>query len=160
MRAYLNKKQMKEILRSYLAEINFGSTIPGNGSTVQFQYFPQLENVVIYGIEAIKANVMALSPTAQALVTTLTGLSVTIVNKNQKNIIEGYPCYDLDPSTTGGLYRNFKPFELNLVKSFVTIMDASTLIANQSVCFNVFYATMDEVKQLAAQNAKQPIRRK
>lgn len=145
---------MRPILRSYLAEINLGSTLPGANSNIEFPDFPQLRNVVIYGIEVIKSNVLSTSPTQKTIVTTLAGITMTVADKDQKNIIESYPCTDLDPTTTGGLIREFKPFSLNLVKSYITIVNSTGLNANESVCFNVFYATEKEVAEQLARAGK------
>jgi len=138
---------MKSILRSYLAEINLGSTVPSAGGQLQFQDFPQLRNVVIYGVEALDANVLVTSPTNKTLVANLTGITLTIVDKMQKEKIQQYPCFDLNPFNTGGIYRDFVPFQLNLVKSYITINNSGGLNANESVCFNVFYATEAELKE-------------
>lgn len=138
---------MRPILRSYLAEINLGSTVPSAQGQLQFQDFPQLRDVVIYGIEAIDANVLATSPTNKTMVASLTGITVTIVDKFQKEKIQNYPTFDLNPFNTGGFYRDFVPFQLNLVKSYITIMNNSGLNANESICFNVFYATEKELAE-------------
>jgi len=138
---------MKAILRSYLAEINLGSTVPSAGGQLQFQDFPQLRNVVIYGIEAISASILSTSPTNKTVVSVLTGITLTLVDKMQKEKIQQYPAFDLEPYNTGGLYRDFVPFQLNLVKSYITINNNGSLNANESVCFNVFYATEGELAE-------------
>lgn len=138
---------MKAILRSYLAEINLGGTVPSAGGQLQFQDFPQLRNVVIYGIEAIDGSILTTSPTNKTNVSTLTGITLTLVDKAQKEKIQQYPAFDLNPYNTGGLYRDFVPFQLNLVKSFITINNNGGLNANESVCFNVFYATEGELQE-------------
>jgi hypothetical protein len=137
---------MKAILRSYLAEINLGTTVPSAGGQLQFQDFPQLRNVVIYGIEALDGSVLNTSPTNKTVVAVLTGITLTIVDKMQKEKIQQYPTFDLNPFNTGGIYRDFVPFQLNLVKSYITINNNAGLNANESICFNVFYATEDELK--------------
>lgn len=151
-------------MRSYLAEINLGNPVPGAGGAIMFNDYPQLRNVVIFGIEAIDNTILANSPTQQAIVSTLTGITVTIADKTQKNIIEEYPTYDLSPVNIGGYYREFRPFELNLVKSFIRIVDPSIYAANESICFNVFYCTIAELneqnkKAAAVKKAPQFVRR-
>jgi hypothetical protein len=145
---------MRAILRSYLAEINLGSTVPSAGGQLQFQDFPQLRDVVIYGIEALDYNVLSTSPTNKTIVSVLTGITLTIVDKFQKEKIQQYPTFDLNPFNTGGLYRDFVPFQLNLVKSYITINNNLGLNANESVCFNVFYATPGELKEFQAATSK------
>jgi len=150
---------LRPILRSYLAEINLGTGFTANQS-INFFDFPELRNVVIFAIEAIDANILSVSPTQKSVVSTLVGITVTIVNKEQKQIIQAYPCTDLNPFTTGGLYREFHPFPLNLVKSFITINAITGLNANESVVFNVFYATKEDLDKYNTQNKKAAVQKK
>lgn len=127
--------------------------MPSAGAQLQFQDFPQLRNVIFFGVEAIDANMLSTSPANKTIVSTLTGITLTVVNKEQKEQIQQYPCFDLNPYNTGGIYRDFVPFDLNLVKSYITILNNGSLNANESVCFNVFYATYEDIKNYNQQKA-------
>ena len=59
---------MKPILRSYLAEVNLGSTNPGNGQNINVQDYPQLRDVYICGIEVFDNNQLAISPSGKNVV--------------------------------------------------------------------------------------------
>ncbi len=53
---------MKPILRSYLIEVNFGNTLPGNGVNINFQDYPQLRNIMLTGITVSDSTTIAISP--------------------------------------------------------------------------------------------------
>jgi len=130
---------MKPILRSYLAEVNLGTTTPGNGQNINVQDYPQLRDVYICGVEVFDSGQLAISPSGKNVVTTLTGLTLTLMDKFNMEILYQYPTFDLNPTNVGGFYRDFKPFYLQLTKSYVTVLDATTVAANQSVMLNIFY---------------------
>jgi len=130
---------MKPILRSYLAEVNLGTTTPGNGQNINVQDYPQLRDVYICGVEVFDSGQLAISPSGKNVVTTLTGLTLTLMDKFNMEILYQYPTFDLNPTNVGGFYRDFKPFYLQLTKSYITVLDATTVAANQSVMLNIFY---------------------
>ena len=132
---------MKPILRSYLAEVNLGATAPGNGQNINIQDYPQLRDVYICGLEIFDSGQLAISPSGKAVVTTLTGLTITLMDKFNMEMLYQYPTFDLNPTNVGGFYRDIKPFYLQLTKSYVTVLDATTVAANQSVMINIFYIT-------------------
>jgi len=63
------------------------------------------------------------------------------MDKFNMEMVYQYPTFDLNPANVGGFYRDIKPFYLQLTKSYVTILDATTVSANQSVMVNIFYIT-------------------
>lgn len=132
---------MKPILRSYLAEVNLGTTTPGKGQNVNIQDYPQLRDVYITGVEVFDENQLAQSPSGKAVVNTLTGITLTLMDKFNMEMLYQYPTFDLNPANVGGFYRDFKPFALQLTKSFITILDTTGLAANESVMLNFFYIT-------------------
>jgi hypothetical protein len=132
---------MKPILRSYLAEVNLGTTTPGNGQNINVQDYPQLRDVYICGVEVFDSNQLAISPSGKTVVPTLDGLTLTLMDKFNMEMLYQYPAFDLNPANVGGFYRDIKPFYLQLTKSYITILDATTVAANQSVMLNIFYVT-------------------
>jgi hypothetical protein len=130
---------MKPILRSYLAEVNLGSTTPGNGQNINIQDYPQLRDVYICGVEVFDSGQLAISPSGKTVVTGLNGLTLTLMDKFNMEMLYQYPAFDLNPANVGGFYRDFKPFYLQLTKSFITVLDATSVAANQSVMLNIFY---------------------
>lgn len=137
---------MKPILRSYLAEVNLGSSTPGNGQNINIQDYPQLRDVYITGIEIFDSNQLTISPSGKAVVPILTGITLTLMDKFNMEILYQYPAFDLNPANVGGFYRDFKPFPLQLTKSFITILNAAGIAANQSVILNIFYLTEKDFK--------------
>ena len=138
---------MKPILRSYLAEVNLGTTTPGQGQNINIQDYPQLRDVYITGIEVFNDTQLAVSPSGKIVVGTLSGITLTLMDKYNMEMIYQYPTYDLNPANVGGFYRDFKPFYLQLTKSYISILDTTGLSANESVVLNVFYVTAKDFEQ-------------
>lgn len=138
---------MKPILRSYLAEVNLGTTTPGNGQNVNVQDYPQLRDVYITGIEIFDSGQLAISPSGKTVVSTLTGLTITLMDKYNMEMVYQYPTFDLNPTNVGGFYRDLKPFYLQLTKSYITILDATTVNANESVMLNIFYVSAKDYEK-------------
>jgi hypothetical protein len=130
---------MKPILRSYLIEVNLGSSIPGAGQNINVQDYPQLRDVYITGIEAFNNDQLTISPAGKAVVPTNTGITLTLMDKYNMEMMFQYPTADLNPGIVNGFYRDIVPFYLQLTKSYITILDNNGLAANESVIFNVFY---------------------
>jgi len=141
---------MKPIIRSYLAEVNLGTTIPGNGQNINIQDYPQLRDVIITGVEAFSFNQVAVSPQGKTVVAGLSGIVLTLMDKFNMEMIYQYPTHDLNPALTSGFYRDFVPFELQLTKSYITVLSNAGLLANQSVCLNFFYVPKKDWKKYSA----------
>ena len=130
---------MKPILRSYLIEVNFGNTLPGNGVNINFQDYPQLRNIMLTGITVSDTSTIAISPSGKAVTTDNSGIAVTLMDIFNMEIIKNYPAKGLDPFYNYGFYRDFTDINLQLTKSYITILDNTNLVANQSVMLNIFY---------------------
>jgi hypothetical protein len=143
---------MKAIKNSYLIEVNLGSTVPGAGANLTFQDYPQLRDVYITGLELVDEGTLLKSPSGKTLVTNLLGITITLIDKFNSEILHQYPATDLDPRNRSGFYRDFIPFPLQLTKSFITILSNTGLTADESVCVNVFYLTKKEYE--ATQRSK------
>lgn len=131
---------MHPIIYSYLTEINMGASAPANNTQINFQDFPQLRGKVIYGVTAGSSTTLTISPQNKTVITAgLAGVALTLLDENQLERIYQHPCTDLDPLLMGGFYREFKPFKINLVKSYILITNAAGINANESVLFNFFY---------------------
>lgn len=130
---------MKPILRSYLIEVNFGNTLPGNGVNINFQDYPQLRNIMLTGITVSDKTTIAISPSGKAVTNDNSGIAVTLMDIFNMEIVKNYPAKGLDPYYNYGFYRDFTDINLQLTKSYITILDNTALAANQSVILNIFY---------------------
>jgi hypothetical protein len=139
---------MKPIQRSYLIEVNCGSTNPGNGTNIPFQDYPQLRNIYLCGVQVFDLNSVTISPAGRTVVGALTGATVTLVDIYNQEILRQYPAQDLSPYYNSGIYRDFKPFQLQLTKSFITILDNNTTAANESFIVNVLYYTQKDLQNV------------
>lgn len=140
---------MKPIVRSYLCEINLGTTAPGQGQNINFQDYPQLRDIYITGICAFESAQVSVSPSGKTVVSDLTGIALTLKDKFNMDLIYQYPTYDLQPSFVNGYYRDFIPFQLQLTKSYISILSPTGLLANESIVFNIFYIPSKEYKNYA-----------
>ena len=151
---------MKPIIKSYLVEINLGSAVPGNNSNILFQDFPQLRDVVIFGIMGLDNNTLSVSPTGKTIVSTIAGVTLTLLDTFNQEILHQFPLRQLDPYYMSGFYRDFKPFPLQLTKSFITITSNTSLNANESLCFNVLYQEKKDFDKQATSRVNDIRRRK
>jgi hypothetical protein len=139
---------MKPIEKSYLIEINVGTTNPGNGVNINFQDFPQLRDIYLTGIQVFDLSTVLTSPSGKTVVGALTGATVTLLDIFNQEIIRSYPAQDLSPFYNSGIYRDFKPFKLQLTKSYITILDNTTTAANESYIVNIFYISAKDFKNV------------
>lgn len=145
---------MKPILRSYLIEVNLGSSAPGTGQNINIQDYPQLRDVYITGIEAFNADQITKSPAGKTVVAANTGITLTLMDKFNMEMMFQYPTADLNPGIVAGFYRDIVPFYLQLTKSYITVLNASGLNANESVIFNVFYIQAKDYEKYNSGNVR------
>jgi hypothetical protein len=145
---------MKPIVRSYLTEINVGTTQPGNGTNINFKDYPQLRDIFITGFAFYDTNQVASSPSGKAVVSTLTGITVTLLDIYNMEMIYQYPSYDANPINASGFYRDIYPFQLQLTKSYITILDNTNVAADESVLINFFYIPLKDWKKYSAYYAR------
>jgi hypothetical protein len=145
---------MKPILRSYLIEVNLGSSAPGSGQNINIQDYPQLRDVYITGIEAFNADQITKSPAGKTVVAANTGITLTLMDKYNMEMMFQYPTSDLNPGIVAGFYRDIVPFYLQLTKSYITILDIAGLNANESVIFNVFYIQAKDYEKYKSGNVR------
>jgi hypothetical protein len=145
---------MKPIVRSYLTEINVGTTQPGNGTNINFKDYPQLRDIFITGFAFYDNNQVTFSPSGKAVVSTLTGITVTLLDIYNMEMIYQYPSYDANPINASGFYRDIYPFQLQLTKSYITILDNTNVAADESVLINFFYIPLKDWKKYSAYYAR------
>jgi hypothetical protein len=145
---------MRPILRSYLIEVNLGASAPGAGQNINIQDYPQLRDVYITGIEAFNADQIAKSPAGKTVVAVNTGITLTLMDKYNMEMMFQYPTADLNPGIVAGFYRDIVPFYLQLTKSYITVLSAAGLNANESVIFNVFYIQAKEYEKYKSGNLR------
>jgi len=126
------------IENTYLVEINLGT--PAVQKRINFQFVPQLEGAQIYAIQSFSSDDLSLTPNGSTPVTTigLAGCTVTFcVGDDEKLYI--VPLSDLRSANISGFQRMFNNLKINLTKSYITIQDATNLVANQAIPMNFIY---------------------
>lgn len=127
---------------SYLAEIKLVNA-PLAGQTVPFLDIPQLrlamKSVKTVGLSVFTATQLAVSPNSNTMVSTVAGMVLTLQVEGSAQDIYNIPCVDLLSASNSGLIRLFKEKTINFPKSFITILSATSLNLNESVCFNIIY---------------------
>jgi hypothetical protein len=145
---------MRAITRSYLVELFLGTTAPGQGASLNFQDFPELRDVYITGIEVCGDDYLANAPSGRINTpsTNLPGIVLNLLDTNTNIRLYNYPTFDLQPNNVSGYYRDIEPFKLNLVKSYITILQNIAIANNTSLCFNFLYVRAADYEK--AQNRK------
>jgi hypothetical protein len=145
---------MRPILRSYLIEVNLGAALPGAGQNINIQDYPQLRDVYITGIEAFNSGQVSISPAGKNVVPALTGITLTLMDKYNMEMMFQYPTSDLNPAVVSGFYRDIVPFYLQLTKSYITVLSNAGLAANESVILNVFYIQSKDYEKYNSGNIR------
>lgn len=124
--------------KSYLVELNLGTV--GVQKQINFQFIPQLEGSIVYGIQTYSRTQLSLSPNGSAVVTNagLADLTVTFVVGDMQDLFL-VPCADFNSPLIYGFIRMINNKRLNLTKSFVTIQSNTTVANNESILFNFLY---------------------
>jgi len=124
--------------KSYLVEVNLGTVAVQK--QINFQFIPQLEGSLIYGVQSFSRTQCSLSPNGSTVVTTvgLADLTVTFVVGDTQDIFL-LPVADLNSPQIAGFIRMLNNKRLNLTKSFVTIQSVTTVANNESILFNFLY---------------------
>ncbi len=124
--------------KSYLVELNLGTVAVQK--QINFQFIPQLEGSLIYGIQTFSSTQTSLSPNGSNVVSAagLADLTVTFVVGDTQDVFL-LPVADLNSPSIQGFIRMFNNKKLNLTKSFVTIQSTATVVNNESILFNFLY---------------------
>ncbi len=128
------------INNSYLVEVNL--TTVANGQRYYFLDVPTLRAPYIFvqGIESYNADQVAISPNNSNIITAAgcTGIVVTFAVRETEEVYQ-IPYFTLISSANGGIIREFANKQINLTKSYVTILDSTNLTAAESCLFNFYY---------------------
>jgi hypothetical protein len=124
--------------KSYLVEVNLGTVAVQK--QINFQFIPQLEGSLIYGIQSFSSTQLSASPNGSTVVSAvgLADLTVTFVVGDMQDVFL-LPVADLNSPLIQGFIRMFNNKKLNLTKSFVTIQSVATVANNESILFNFLY---------------------
>lgn len=121
--------------RFYLAEINLATS--SQNQRYYFADIPTLRygTIEVESITCFNADQFSLSPAGNTVIagTEVPGIAITFAIEDQEESIYYIPIYDLIPALNGGMLRLFNSPKINLVKSFVTITNASIVTATHSV---------------------------
>jgi hypothetical protein len=135
------------IKRSQLLEAQIVST-PAVGKKYQFTEIPNLSrnNIIVYGIEAFTTTQLTTTPNNNTPISAAEslGIVVTLVDNNNNEKIYQLPYYTAIRSLNGGFVLMFKPFILNITRSYVQLTNVSTIAAGEVAVFNVYYSIVGE----------------
>jgi hypothetical protein len=128
------------ITNSYLVELNLPTIALGQRYT--FLDVPQLRYnaVIIEGLEAFTNVQLAKSPNNKDVITANDSLNLvlTLVVDETEDLYQ-IPYYTLISGNNAGLIREFANKRINLVKSYITVLNAGSLVAGSSAMFNFYY---------------------
>lgn len=126
------------IKNSYLVEVNLGT--PAASAQVNIGTINELLGRIIYGVQAFSVADVALSPNGQTVVSSagLASLTLTLIEQDRQNVFL-YAMSDLRAPNVNGRQRAFRPAKYDLTRSFITMMTATNLVANDRVLLNFYY---------------------
>lgn len=128
------------IYNSYLVEVNL--TTVAVGQRYYFLDVPTLRAPYIFvqGIEAYNRDQVTQSPNAAPIINAAgaQGIVVTFAVRETEEVYQ-IPYFTLIASANGGLIREFANKQINLTKSYITILDPAALTAGESAIFNFYY---------------------
>ena len=128
------------INNSYLVEVNL--TTVANGQRYYFLDVPTLRAPYIFvqGIEAYSSDQVKLSPNNSTIISAsgATGIVVTFAVRETEEVYQ-IPYFTLISAANAGMIREFANKQINLTKSYVTILDSTNLNAAESCIFNFYY---------------------
>jgi hypothetical protein len=135
------------IKRSQLAEVQFTGT-PSVNKNYAFTQIPNISrnNIIIYGFEVFSADQLAATPSGNTIVAAadIKNLVLTFVDDKNKERQYQVPAFTLVSSSNGGFVRMFKPFILNLTKSYAQLVAAGSVAEDQSLAVNIYYSIVGE----------------
>ena len=142
--------------RTYMTEVLLTSN--STNQSFNFLDIPTLRfpNVAMEAIQIFTATQNTISPNGNTVIaaSALPGLTLTLSIGGQEERIKDYSCYDLVPSLNGGLIRVFNNLQVNLVKSYIKIVDTSIVTANTSVLVQFTFRNLNEEEQLIVQKMR------
>jgi len=126
------------IENTYLVEINLGTLAAQK--QINFNFIPQLEGSLIYGIQTFSVSDQTTSPNGSSVVSTngLASINVTFAVGDNQDIFL-MPCSDLRSANISGFVRMFANKKLNLTKSYITLNSTGSLNNNESILFQFLY---------------------
>ena len=103
-------------------------------------------NIILYGIECYTADQLALTPSGNTVIPTLTSdqVTLTLVDTNKDQFIYNTPIYSLIRANVGGFVTIMKPRLINLQDCFISLTSAAGLATDQVVAFNFYYQLIGE----------------
>jgi len=124
--------------RSYNFEIQLGTI--ASQKKINMVWNSELDNVAVYGIQALSVDDMIVSPSQSSLVSTagLASIVVTFSVMDDEQVYQ-YPLTDLRSANQSGFIRMFDNKKINIPKSYLTIISTSNLTDNTSVMLNFHF---------------------
>ena len=117
------------------------------GQRYTFLDVPQLRYnaVIIEGLEAFTVEQLKVSPNNKAIISATASLNLvlTLVVDETEELYQ-IPYYTLISGQNAGLIREFANKRINLVKSYITILNTTGLTAGESAIFNFYYRKMSK----------------
>lgn len=99
------------------------------------------KNVKVVAIETFTSGQSSKTPSGYTAISDAgaLGVSLTLFNKQQVQVVDGYPLYGLITANNGGVVKEMEPFSINLTECYITVLDGSGITANQGVQLAIWY---------------------
>ena len=137
-----------KIIKSYCFEVLVNSA-PGAGTKYVFpNNLGELNNVLVMGIEVYSASQLIKSPLTYATTVSAAGQlsGMLVLIEGVKERIRQIPLINLIPQLNGGLQREFEPFVINISKSYIQLVAATSVNLNEAFVINLLYKPIPVAK--------------
>jgi hypothetical protein len=128
------------VKKSQVVEAIINGT-PTTGVRYFFTQIPNLSanNCRLYGLESFSTTQLAISPTGYTVVSTTTGIIVTLRNTKKEEFLYQMPYYTLIRANNFGAYVIISPQTINLTDCYIVLTATTGLSASNSAAFNFYY---------------------
>jgi len=128
---------MLVIRNSYLVEVNL--TTVATNQRYYFPDIPKIRNKIIKGIETVYATSLSVSPSGAPMITAPNGLLLTLQNEADQEVVYQMPYYNLVGHLNSGIIKELANVRVNLVKSYITVVNGALFTNGQSAAVVFYY---------------------
>ena len=131
------------ISNSILCEIRIDGTV-ATGARIPFSENQKISSndfekkYLVYGLFVYNRTQLAVSPSNRQTLADNSGLAITLMTGNTEKIYYA-PLNQFSTFLNGGYFYEIESFIINYPACYLTILDTTTVITGQSLCFSLLY---------------------
>jgi hypothetical protein len=131
------------ISNSILCEIRIDGTV-ATGARIPFSENQKISSndfekkYLVYGLFVYNQTQLAVSPSNRTVLASNAGLAITLMTGNTEKVFYS-PLNQYSTFLNGGIFYDIEPFVINYPACYLTVLDTTTTITGQSVCFSLLF---------------------